>query len=72
MHCSALHCIAEMHLPGCHREKGTKKHLLVYCRFLALLQTQADWMHVLRQELCSGKAHGGHVRFGGYKKDSME
>ena len=49
---SALQCLDELHLSGLHREKHTKKLLVVCCSFLLLLQTQADWMHgVMETEL---------------------
>jgi hypothetical protein len=51
MYWSALHSVVELHLPGCHREKCAKKLLVVCCSFLPLLQTWADWMHMLRQDL---------------------
>ena len=43
MYWSALHCVVELHLSGLHREKCTKKLLVVCYSFLMLLQTQADW-----------------------------
>ena len=43
MYWSALHCVVELHLSGLHREKRTKKLLVVYCSFLQLPQTLADW-----------------------------
>jgi hypothetical protein len=38
-----LHCVVELHLSGLHREKCTKKSLVVGYSFLSLLQTWADW-----------------------------
>jgi hypothetical protein len=52
---SALHCVVELHLLGCHREKPHQKLLVVCCSFLPLPRTWADWMHMLRQNLCWGK-----------------
>jgi hypothetical protein len=47
MYWPTLHCVVELHLSGCHREKFTKKKkkklLVVYCSFLLLLRTWADW-----------------------------
>ena len=54
MYWSALHCVVELHLSGCHREKRTKKVVTCYS-LLLLLKTRADWMHVLRP------AGAGHV-----------
>jgi hypothetical protein len=62
-----LHCVVELHLWGCHREKCTKKLLEVCCSLLLLPRIQADWMHALKQELCQDKACGGYVMFGEYK-----
>ena len=44
MYWSALHCVAELHLSGLHREKHTKKLLSSGVPlFLLLLWTWADW-----------------------------
>jgi hypothetical protein len=43
MYWSALQCIIELHLSELHREKPTKKLLVVCCSFLPLVQTGADW-----------------------------
>jgi hypothetical protein len=50
MYWSAFHCVFELHLSGFHREKRTKKLLVVCCSFLLLLRT--DLMHLLRLDLC--------------------
>jgi hypothetical protein len=42
MYWPALHYIIELHLSGLHREKRTKKLLVVCCSFLQLLQTLAN------------------------------
>jgi hypothetical protein len=43
MYWFALHCGVELHLSGLHREKRTKKLLMVYCSLLLLPITLADW-----------------------------
>ena len=73
MYWSALHCIVELHLSGLHREKCTKKLLVVCCSFLLLAQTQADWQtmsaetDVLRQD-----PWRIHDVWREYKKDSTD
>ena len=52
-----------MHLPGCHR-RAQQRILVVCCSLLLLPRTWADWMHMLRKELCWGKTHRGHVMLG--------
>jgi hypothetical protein len=66
-HWSALPCIAEHHRLGLHREKCTKKFLVVCCSFLPLPRNQADcqsnvsWCRLTWW----GKTHGGHMIFRG-------
>ena len=43
MYLSALHCVVELHLLELHREKCTKKILVVCYSFLPLPWTQTDW-----------------------------
>jgi hypothetical protein len=43
MYRSTLHCVLELNLSGLHREKRTKKLLVMCCSSLPLLRTQADW-----------------------------
>jgi len=59
MYWYVLHCIVEWHLSREtekeerereRREGGKEGHQC--CSFLPLSPTPADWMHVLRQDLC--------------------
>jgi len=50
MYWSVLHGIIEMYLLELHRETHQKPSMM-YCSFLLLSPTRADWMHVLRQDL---------------------
>jgi hypothetical protein len=55
MYWSALHCIAELHLLGLHRETCIKKLRVVFCGFLLLPQTQADWQS--ETDACADAKH---------------
>ena len=50
MYWSTLHCVVELNLLRLHREKRTKKRLMMFCSFLLLLWTWAGRMHALRQD----------------------
>ena len=67
MYWSTLHCVVELHLSGLHREKGTKKLLVVCLSFLLLPWTRADWQSDVSwdKRKCWGKTHGGDVKLGG-------
>jgi hypothetical protein len=70
MYWSALHCIVELHLSGLHREKCTRELLVVFCSFLLLPKTQANWQSNVNWDrlTCNwDKTHGKadpHVMFG--------
>ena len=50
---STLHCTGELYLLGLHRKKCTKKTSGGVLQSLMLFpRTQADWMHMLKQEPC--------------------
>ena len=79
MHQSALHCVAELHLSGLHGVLHQKN--LWWCAAVLAASGDSGWLaewcqlrqtHVLRHKKCWGKAHGGPVMFGGYKKDPMD
>ena len=53
MYWSALHCVVELHLSGLHREKCTKKLLVVCCSFLLLPRTWADWQSDVSWDRCT-------------------
>ena len=64
MYWSSLHCLIDLHWLGLHREKHTKKLLVVCCSFLLLPRTLANWQSDVSWDrcMCWGKTRGGQWR----------
>ena len=74
MYWSALHCMAELHLSGLHREKCTKNVLVVYYSFLSLLRTLIGRVMSAETDSCAERQDPWrtHDVWREYKKDSID
>ena len=62
---STLQCVVELCLLGLHREKSTKKLLVLCGSFLPLLQTQLIGRAMPSESVICAEAKEGHMMFAG-------